>query len=206
MKKYDSLISIWWLQMLILAFGICLLCANENRTFELIINQYHHPILDTLCHYATYLGDGLIALSICLFLGFKLKSKSVPYLFSIASSALMAQVIKRICAPTLRPIEYYKQITEIYTVPFETMLHFNSFPSGHTSTAFASAIVLSYYFKNSIVTSVLLFLACLVAFTRVYLMQHFIHDVVGGMLLAMLISNFAIVYHQHIYTQKQINS
>jgi membrane-associated phospholipid phosphatase len=55
-----------------------------------------------------------------------------------------------------------------------------SFPSGHTMTAFALALFLSILIRNKFWGVLLLILAILVAYSRVYLFQHFPKDVFAG--------------------------
>ncbi|MGE5588182.1 MAG: phosphatase PAP2 family protein [Clostridia bacterium] len=55
---------------------------------------------------------------------------------------------------------------------------FDSFPSGHTTEAFSAALVLGDRWRKLRV--VLLALAILVAFSRVYLMAHYLSDVAAG--------------------------
>jgi membrane-associated phospholipid phosphatase len=55
-----------------------------------------------------------------------------------------------------------------------------SFPSGHTAIAFALAITLSLCLKNKGWFAFLLTLALLVGYSRIYLLQHHLMDVVAG--------------------------
>ncbi len=56
-----------------------------------------------------------------------------------------------------------------------------SFPSGHSITAFAVAIPLSYFYPTA--ACGLLFIACNVAISRILLGMHFLSDVLAGMLI-----------------------
>jgi len=63
------------------------------------------------------------------------------------------------------------------------MMEYNSFPSGHTVTAFSAAVVLSYVSVNKRYGFIFLLLAIGVAYSRMYLSQHFFEDVTAGSIL-----------------------
>jgi membrane-associated phospholipid phosphatase len=82
-----------------------------------------------------------------------------------------------------RPVEYLKDVT-FHQIPGETLNHWQSFPSGHTTTAFMLATALIFCIpKKRGLHPILISLACLVGFSRIYLMQHFWVDVLAGALL-----------------------
>ena len=61
---------------------------------------------------------------------------------------------------------------------------FHSFPSGHTSTIFAVALVLSVFTPN--IKFFYFFFAGLVSVSRVVVGAHFFTDVVGGIIVAFI--------------------
>ncbi len=64
-----------------------------------------------------------------------------------------------------------------------------SFPSGHTTSAFAVfGIVALLYYKKPILGLVLFFFALLVGISRIYLVQHFLEDVYFGAILGTVIA------------------
>src|SRR6202163_3672458 len=56
-----------------------------------------------------------------------------------------------------------------------------SFPSGHTMTAFAIALVVSYFYPS--LEGVLFFLALSIAVSRIVLGMHFLSDVLAGVVM-----------------------
>jgi membrane-associated phospholipid phosphatase len=62
--------------------------------------------------------------------------------------------------------------------PLVTIPHSRSFPSGHTATAVAGAIVMSYLYPR--LTPLFVVLAAGIAYSRLYVGVHFPLDVVGG--------------------------
>ena len=93
-----------------------------------------------------------------------------------------------------RPITYFKKngrVEEVVQVPgVELNAGQTSFPSGHTMSAFGLASLLALMAGKQGRKRVLFLalLAILVAISRVFLVQHFLVDVLGGALLGMGVS------------------
>ena len=68
---------------------------------------------------------------------------------------------------------------------------YNSFPSGHSSAAFAMALALAFWFNNKAVSIVVILMAIGVGLSRIYLQQHFIEDVIGGATIGLLAAGLA---------------
>lgn len=66
-----------------------------------------------------------------------------------------------------------------------------SFPSGHTMTAFAIALVVSYFYPS--LEGPMYFLAASIAFSRVVLGMHFLSDVLAGAMLGSALGIASIV-------------
>ncbi len=62
----------------------------------------------------------------------------------------------------------------------------NSFPSGHTATAFALFLFLASLTKNKGLQLFYAIIACLVGYSRTYLSQHFVVDITFGAILGIL--------------------
>lgn len=126
-----------------------------------------------------YLVAGLL-----LFVVFR-KSKPVSaasgaLLFSsVAVSGLSADIIKFL-AGRARPKLYFSE--QIYGFDFLHTEHaWTSFPSGHSATAFSVAMTLAILYPR---LRPLFFIAgSLVAFSRVFLAQHYISDIIAGSFL-----------------------
>ena len=71
-----------------------------------------------------------------------------------------------------------------------------SFPSGHTTTAFAFLLLVGLISRSRLTVFLCMVLACGVALSRVYLSQHFLADVLGGSMIGVLSALFFYWYFQ----------
>jgi membrane-associated phospholipid phosphatase len=62
----------------------------------------------------------------------------------------------------------------------------NSFPSGHTTSVFALAVLLALNTNDKRISLIYLVTAIITGYSRIYLGQHFLADVVTGALIGML--------------------
>jgi membrane-associated phospholipid phosphatase len=106
---------------------------------------------------------------------------------SILICLLLTQFLKRVVFPdALRPISLEAQHIVIHKIQGLHINRVHSFPSGHTATAFATALVLASVIKNRGWAWLLPLFPFLVAYSRVYLAQHFVTDVLAGMLIGIV--------------------
>jgi membrane-associated phospholipid phosphatase len=104
-----------------------------------------------------------------------LKKESYEIFGSIAIEILLSEAMK-ISINRQRPAQKYP--LEIF--PYRKNINGQSFPSGHTSLAFASAASLSIQYKKWYVTVPAYLWATSVAYSRVYLGVHYPSDVLAG--------------------------
>lgn len=161
--------------------------------FHLIVNQYNSYFQDIFYKYFTNVGDGLFAVLILLILLFLVKIRVFFIgLFSFLLSGLVCQLMKKIFfVNQLRPTKFFSS-EQLHFVEGVVLRTNNSFPSGHSTTAFAIFLLLAYVFKNKHYQIIFAVIACLTAYSRVYLSQHFFSDVAAGGLIG--IGSFLISY------------
>jgi len=81
-----------------------------------------------------------------------------------------------------------------YFAPFRSPTHNNSFPSGHTSQAFALAAVIAAHTRQPVLRFTVWGAAAVVGIARVAADRHFASDVVGGAILGTLVGR-GVVHH-----------
>lgn len=86
----------------------------------------------------------------------------------------------------LRPISLEAQGIALHKINGVYMNLVHSFPSGHTATAFAAALVLASVMQNRLSAVLLPLVAFLVGYSRVYLAQHYVTDVLGGIAIGII--------------------
>ncbi len=168
----------------IFILSISIILLNYNRIdAHLWVNQYHHTFFD----YFFYLLTKSVEFWSCLIIYLLIATlKNYKYaligLISYATSGLITQILKRNVFDDDRPtylIEHLRLIPKHFN--FEQHHHF-SFPSGHTTAAFALFLFLALISKKKWGWLFGL-LACITAFSRVYLSQHFFIDILFGSLI-----------------------
>ncbi|QNR82735.1 phosphatase PAP2 family protein [Pedobacter riviphilus] len=183
------------------AMSILLLALIFNFSFSkidgfLIFNWFHPTWLDIFFKYVTNLGDGLISiLAAAILLAFRKKKKAITVALAYIYSGLLIQIAKRIFHMP-RPKYFFEQTLFQYThfVDGVKMHDQNSFPSGHTASAFALATVLVLVFRKKKISPYCLFFAFLIGYSRIYLAQHFLIDVFFGAITGIICA--VVSYHQ----------
>jgi membrane-associated phospholipid phosphatase len=127
------------------------------------------------------MGDGIFAIGLIALMAFyfKKKKEAIALLYAFIFSGLMVQLIKNLVnAP--RPRLFFEPGQYLYFVDQVSLANNSSFPSGHTATAFAIATVFIILIKNKKWQLPILAAAVLVGYSRIYLAQHFLMDVLIG--------------------------
>ena len=169
----------------------------------LFFNTDGGALMDQFFKWATWGAEGWVWIPFLaiVFGWFKKDFKLIVLNFLL--STLFTQIPKRFIWDTIsRPIASGIPLNEIHTVPGVVMHSWNSFPSGHTATAFTLFLLTIYLFPTKWVFAIGAIFAMICAYSRVYLGQHFPMDLGGGILVAVISVQLSIMIHQKISNQK----
>lgn len=175
-------------QFMVLCYGIIFIFLYPITVFpkgelELLVNQHHAPTLDLFFKYVTYFGDGVLLALLLIGLLFRSYLLAIITAFSIILQSIIVSLFKRWLYKGLeRPLAFFNDTVELNFVDGVDVHTANTFPSGHTTTGFAIFALLCIVIKNrnTLLTLLFFLLAFAVAFSRVYLLQHFVVDAYFG--------------------------
>ena len=185
--------------ILLMVVAIFILIAYSKAEGFFLMNPIHHNYLNLIFIPLTYLGDGLFVIAFALVLFFlKRKFLSLMIISSYLLSGIIAQVLKYFITEA-RPAFYLEKSNYPYFIDGVTLHNFHSFPSGHTASAFALAAVLSFSVMNKTHSLIFLILAALVGYSRIYLGNHFMDDVLAGSAIGLLSSIISWMYFEKIF-------
>ncbi|HEY6915220.1 MAG TPA: phosphatase PAP2 family protein [Paludibacter sp.] len=186
MKKYAAFYIPYILFALILS---ALLLFNSKADLHLWLTSFHTPANDVFFHYYTYVGDW-IPYAIAGGLLFYQYRMPLFIVLTQLATGLASQIIKHALNEP-RPLLYFKQnfsAIRLHEVAGEHLHSTHSFPSGHTTTAFAFFLVLAFYTKKPALHFLYFILAALVGYSRIYLSQHFALDVFAGSIIGVSVT------------------
>jgi membrane-associated phospholipid phosphatase len=172
--------------LFLLIFALCILSGFSKEEGHILLNPWHSKSLDYIFRAVTFLGDGIFIICLAVLLWIlKKKYIAIMILGGYLISGIPVQIMKSFFnAP--RPAIFLKSIDYSHFVEGVTLHNYSSFPSGHTASAFALAMVFSIYFKNKWYSLIALLLAISVGYSRIYLSQHFLEDVSVGSIIGVL--------------------
>jgi len=170
-----------------------------KKEFFLLLNADLGHIADFIFNYLTYVGDGLLWLIWLVLLFTKRRRHWWPLIVtSFAATTLFVQVCKQVILPNQSRPSVAIKGAFIHYIDGITVHTINSFPSGHTATAFTFALLISLLTRSSLLMVVSLVIAALVGYTRIYQGQHFPLDVGAGMIVAVIAVTIAAIVQQRV--------
>jgi membrane-associated phospholipid phosphatase len=181
------------LYLLYLIAGGLIIAIGEKGDDIIYINSLHTSFFNNFFRWTTQIAElpaTFLILLVATLSRFGNGLLLTTNLFFVFSSV---QIFKRIVfADQVRPSLFFEGKLNLDFVAGVEIARYNSFPSGHSATAFAVFFMLSILTKDKRWSYALFALALLVGVSRVYLLQHFFRDIYFGSLIGVTVS--ALVY------------
>jgi len=186
---------------LALIVAVFLLVYGKDESF-LIINEHNNSGLDYFFEAWTYLGNGFIWVPLFLYIIFFRRNYFVTALAGLIICTIITQFLKHVVFPNnFRPIVLLPN--KLRAIQGYFMNRTNSFPSGHTSTAFTLALLCAFIVKKKFWTYFFPLIAFFVGYSRVYLAQHFVTDVLAGIFIG-IVSSYLALWITSVYSKKKL--
>ena len=164
-------------------------------SFLYALQEIHNAVLDPIMIVASTLGNnGFIWIVITVFLLFTKRYRECAIVMAIA--LLLSLLICNITLKNLVARDRPFWIDERVVLKIEEPNDF-SFPSGHTFSSFAAAVVLFLYSRK--MGTAALALALSIAFSRLYLFVHFPTDVLASVVLGSATAGLAVVLFRKLF-------
>ena len=203
-SSFSSLLRNNWLfisgtMLLLLINGYLWGTSNQGDTL-IAINQLRSPFWDTFFKLGTQLAEPVAYVVILVMVSAYSYRRGIFTVVAGAAAGIVAGILKLLFAQA-RPMRWF---FDNYEEVWHSLNHFeeayrnwspsSSFPSGHATSAFALYGFLAFSARKGKqgVAIICFGLAFLVAFSRMYLLYHFLRDVTVGASLGLCLA--AIVY------------
>ncbi len=171
----------------------------DGAVMAFIQTHCHNIVTDSVFPVLTYLGEaGAIWIIAALFLLFwkKTRRQGVLVLCAMAAGFLLGEILLKNTVCRERPFQTFPAYTTLLISPPSGF----SFPSGHTCSSFAAATVLFRFSKKWGIAA--LVLACLIAFSRIFLFVHWPTDVLAGAVLGIACGLLTVFFSKRLETRK----
>lgn len=152
------------------------------------INCCHAALLDRFFALITHAADGMVPTGLALVLLFTREARAFLMMgVSAGASALVAQLLKRgFFSDHGRPVRFRDELGAMDWVHGIDLHAQMSFPSGHATAAYSMCLAFAVVLGRRSWAVPLALLAALMAFSRVYLSQHFLADIAAGSVIGAL--------------------
>jgi len=188
--------------------GIALtaIAVYGKSALHIALNRLQPLFLDQLFIYLTLLGETWLFIAAFLILLFRSVHQALFLLSAWLGSVLSVQALKKLIFSGMpRPARFFEADNSVRFIEGVVYRNWESFPSGHTADVFSVCFALALLSRNPKYGALWFLLAVLVGYSRVYLSQHFMMDVLGGSSISLLMTSLSF-YLWNRYSSKFQNS
>ena len=147
------------------------------------------PVLDVLMPIITLLGDAgifWIAVAVLFIFTKKYRKIGIGMMFALMMGLVICNIWLKPTIARIRPYDFQLQYFAKEIPLLAGGMHDFSFPSGHTIASFEAAVVILLGNKKLGIPAMIL--ACLIAFSRLYLYVHYPTDVIVSVILGSILA------------------
>jgi len=180
--------------LLYMLVGAYLNISYTQKDLFFAINSHYSSPSDYFFRYYTNVGDGQFFIWVIVILAFFRYQYAIVALVSWVMQGLIVQLMKQVIfSDHDRPWLALSADPKIHLVhDFHPFVN-NSFPSGHSATAFCMFAILSFMIPKKWFGLLFFILALAVAFSRIYLVQHFFLDTYFGAIIGIACALFSYI-------------
>ena len=181
---------------MVFAIAIGFLLSVGKIESHIILNCYHNKELDFFFKYFTQIGGWFPFIIAGILIFYKWRITAVILLAQLFATLITTPIKRIIRAP--RPSVILSELgIDFHRVEGVDLHSTLSFPSGHTSAAFAFCIVLALFCPKIWQKILFLILAIMGGYSRIYLSQHFLEDVLAGSIIGLASAYAAYLIIEH---------
>lgn len=175
--------------LLFVLFGAALLFIFSKSEITLIANGNNSEFLDIFFKVVTRIGEAPIIIFVLIISMFKSIRTLIASVAAFVVNGIYIAITKfLIFGPLPRPRKFINNDSLMHFIDgVEMHLRF-TFPSGHTTTAFVGFLLLSHISKSKWIKLICFIAAASVAYSRMYLAQHFFKDIYWGSISGVVIA------------------
>jgi|694.fasta_scaffold03824_18 membrane-associated phospholipid phosphatase len=202
MIKNFNAIKFYFLVYLLFVILASISMFYINKGDEVILlNKLQTPFFDVFFKVFNILGEWFLIMIIGVYLLLKHRFQLYFFLIGFLGQMLTVRLLKKYFNFP-RPLSYFKNYD--FQMPENIpLLYHQSFPSGHTTTAFFILTTIALFLNPKKRYMLILILsAILVGVARIYLLAHFKEDVLVGSLIGVFWATFSMYLFLHFLNKK----
>lgn len=190
--------------LLLITIGVAATTLGDKGHLLIWLTGHRNTVFDHYFYHVTKLGEeyGFIVIGLWLWLKSWRKMILIPSLGLLVM--LVSYILKNVFSQE-RPLSYLRRLGwdgPMAVMDYHIFSGHTSFPSGHSMAAWALFTLTAGLIRKTWVSFLCLFLAASVSISRVYLMAHFLRDVIAGAAIGFALG-YAIWYAYDNYLKKK---